>query len=303
MVDIILENPSHIPALGGEGKVKKYQLDVGGNSGITAVAFSRMGWKSGILGEIGTDLLGSFISSSLAAEGVDLTHLKASTNPTCISIELSFPEDRVTFVAGEGRLGAWRNSTSKLHCGILDRYDHLHLSILNSDSAKMLRAAKRRGLSTSIDCDLQTRGQLRRIALLGKTIDYLFLNKHEIPQGLQPAQAAAELGSIVNRCAIVKVGSGGAIAGTGRNVVTASAFDVPVRDTTGAGDAFAVGFLTAQRFALSLEDSLIVGNAAGAICIQRVGGVVGLPRLTDVLHLLRKRWPKLAAFLAQASRT
>ena len=56
----------------------------------------------------------------------------------------------------------------------------------------------------------------------------------------------------------------------------ADAFAVAVVDATGAGDAFAAGFLAATLRDLPLQMCLKMGNATGARCVQAVGTVVGL---------------------------
>jgi ribokinase len=46
---------------------------------------------------------------------------------------------------------------------------------------------------------------------------------------------------------------------------------VEVVDTTGAGDAFVSGFLAARERGCALPDCLAYANAAGAVCVGRVG--------------------------------
>jgi ribokinase len=47
--------------------------------------------------------------------------------------------------------------------------------------------------------------------------------------------------------------------------------DVEVVDTTGAGDAFAAGYVAAQLAGLDAEGRLAVGNACGALATTVVG--------------------------------
>ena len=71
------------------------------------------------------------------------------------------------------------------------------------------------------------------------------------------------------RTVIVKLGSAGAIGLTRTNRAQVSALSIhQVVDTTGAGDAFAAGFLLANQ---SLDESLAAGARVAADCVVSVG--------------------------------
>ena len=61
------------------------------------------------------------------------------------------------------------------------------------------------------------------------------------------------------------------------------AFDVAVRDTTGAGDAFYGGFVFARYKRFPLEECLVVASAVAAIKCTGIGARESLPTLS-VLH-------------------
>ena len=85
---------------------------------------------------------------------------------------------------------------------------------------------------------------------------------------------AAEAGTLV----VVKSGADGAmILGRPETAVPAPIPLHGVRDTTGAGDAFAAGFLARRLRGGSLEEQLAAGNACGARCVQRLGGLPERP--------------------------
>lgn len=72
---------------------------------------------------------------------------------------------------------------------------------------------------------------------------------------------------------VIKRGAAGAVVGD-RSGVTLSlpAPQVGVLDTTGAGDAFAAGFIAAELAGQSVQECLRVGIEAGAKAVQTVGG-------------------------------
>lgn len=85
---------------------------------------------------------------------------------------------------------------------------------------------------------------------------------------------AAEAGTLV----VVKSGAHGAqILGRPETAVPAPLPLRGVRDTTGAGDAFAAGFLSRRLRGGSLEAQLAAGNSCGVRCVQRLGGLPERP--------------------------
>ncbi len=72
---------------------------------------------------------------------------------------------------------------------------------------------------------------------------------------------------------VIKLGAlGAAVGGRGGVRLELPAPMVPVLDTTGAGDAFAAGFLSAELAGASEADALAKGIAAGSAAVQRIGG-------------------------------
>jgi sugar/nucleoside kinase (ribokinase family) len=75
---------------------------------------------------------------------------------------------------------------------------------------------------------------------------------------------------------VVKLGAEGAALGNEKGVVAVeTAPAVKAVDTTGAGDAFAAAFLTAQVKGLMVEQCLRAGVQAGAEAVKKVGGQPG----------------------------
>jgi sugar/nucleoside kinase (ribokinase family) len=75
---------------------------------------------------------------------------------------------------------------------------------------------------------------------------------------------------------VVKLGSEGAALGNEKGVVAIEpAPPVKAVDTTGAGDAFAAAFLTAQVKGRMAEECLRAGVEAGAEAVKKVGGQPG----------------------------
>lgn len=63
-------------------------------------------------------------------------------------------------------------------------------------------------------------------------------------------------------------------------------FEVPVKDTTGAGDGFNAGFLFGLLNGNTIEEAGIIGNAVGAFVIQRDGAMTALPTFDELANFL-----------------
>src|SRR6185295_12860075 len=107
-----------------------------------------------------------------------------------------------------------------------------------------------------------------------KYTDVLFVNEREaikLTKSKSTQAALKTLGEKV-RCVVVKRGAKGAIAIQDNDVFTDSGFRVKALDTTGAGDSFDAGFLSAYLMKQPLPECLRVGNACGALSAISIGG-------------------------------
>ena len=113
-------------------------------------------------------------------------------------------------------------------------------------------------------------GAIEFLSWLGQ-VDVLLANLDEaraLTGEIDPWLAAEQLLNSA-RTVIVKLGAGGAIGLTRTYRAQVSALSIhKVVDTTGAGDAFAAGFLLANQ---SLDESLAFGAKVAADCVVSVG--------------------------------
>ena len=76
-----------------------------------------------------------------------------------------------------------------------------------------------------------------------------------------------------------------------RGEIRTPAFDVPVIDSTGAGDAFRGGFLSGYFAAgpeAEIEDVLTYATAVAGLKCRSLGARDGLPRTADVEQFLKR---------------
>jgi sugar/nucleoside kinase (ribokinase family) len=103
---------------------------------------------------------------------------------------------------------------------------------------------------------------------------------------MEAARAFAALGP---RTVVVKCGPEGCVALSEGIQYTSPGFPAEVADTTGAGDAFVSGFLAARERGYALPECLAFANAAGAVCVGRVGASDTLQGFDQLARMVEAR--------------
>lgn len=290
MVDILFVDLPRVPRIGEDLRTARHFIDVGGGGAITAIALARLGRATALATDLGDDLLGNFLRDVLAEEGIDINCCRIhSDKPTAVSLEMSFPADRATVTSWPFERG-WDIGDVEHVERRLPSARHLHVFDLNDAVLPLLKSAVQAHLTTSVDVNLNREHVERVFGLASPYIDFLIPNRKQVSTvGRDLEATAVALGRAVRKACVIKMGADGAICSDGESVFRVSTFPVNVADTTGAGDAFDAGFLSAFFRGAGLETCTIVGNATAALSVQALGGTRGLPRLD-----------RLKAFLAQA---
>jgi sugar/nucleoside kinase (ribokinase family) len=218
----------------------------GGSAANVAVAAAGLGRRSRFLGQVGTDAIGTALLTEMADGGVDVTLVhRAGSTGTIVAVvdptgERSMLTDRRSCVDLSDPDPAWLDDVDVLHVPLYS----LATGSVASTASTMIRWAHERNIDVSIDASssavLREMGTARvRRLLAGLEPDVLLANRDE-------ALVLDIRGAVGGCTTVVKAGAEPATVYS----ATAPAVEVPgvvvadVRDTTGAGDAFAAGFLT-----------------------------------------------------------
>jgi sugar/nucleoside kinase (ribokinase family) len=138
-----------------------------------------------------------------------------------------------------------------------------------------IRAARAAGVKVAFDVADPFAVQRYRedfLSLIGGEVDVLFANAHEarILTGCGTEDCAGALGEL---CPLVVVKNGEAesyVSHEGR-IGTVASFGTEVRDTTGAGDSFAAGFLYGIVKAYPVEACGKIASFVASKTIEKVG--------------------------------
>ncbi|MWG33067.1 carbohydrate kinase family protein [Halomarina oriensis] len=252
-----------LPEPDGEVSVEQRVQAGGGSAANVACTLASLDATVSLFGSVGDDEEGSLARNELDAFGVDTDHV--------VVVPGHETTTKYLVVDGSGEVMVLSNTGANeaftpddIDPAVLERVDHLHLTSQQPATAAVLaELAAESGVSVSFDPG-------RRIANrdYGGTlahVDVLFLNEREA----RVLERAASFDSLVAEATVVKHGGRGATVHTEDGTVDHDGYPLEALDTTGAGDAFAAGFLAARSG--GYERALSVANACGAMAALNVG--------------------------------
>ena len=292
-VDIVMTGLRSAPELGAEILAENCELTLGSASAIFAAGAAKLGNEVTFVSHVGRDYFGDFCLRKLEELGVSIEHVARKVEEkTGVTIALSATRDRalVTYTGAVATL-----SSDHFSEALMKQHDHLHLTSyylqkkLQPSFADLLRQAREAGLKTSFDPNADpTEKWNTKIDAVLKYTDVLFVNEREAMKLTRSTTAKAALRTLGEKvdCAVIKRGRSGAIATRKGEIFTDSGFKVRVVDTTGAGDSFDAGFVSAYLRKAPLAECLQVANACGALSATRAGGTAGQPTQPQLQEFL-----------------
>jgi sugar/nucleoside kinase (ribokinase family) len=270
------------PLVPGSDSPAPIQLTGGGSAANTAAWLAASGHRVRFVGRVGDDLAGDAAVSLLRAGGVDVHVSVDPVRPTGTCVVLVGPDGERTMVPDTGANGVWTSAdlpTSWEPAG------HLHISgyaLVNAGArATALEAVRRARLAgATVSVDTASTGPLsevgpREFLSWVRGVDVALANAPEaslLSGAADPADAALALRAWFSTV-VVKLGASGSLLARSGSLVTAHApaVQAEVVDSTGAGDAFAAGFLPAWCRGAPDAEALRAGNALGARAVSQPG--------------------------------
>jgi sugar/nucleoside kinase (ribokinase family) len=240
----------------------------GGSAANMAATTARLGHPVRFIGQVGDDGVGERITSDLAACGVDLRVRRQGRSGTVVVLvdqtgERTMLADRAACTELDAVDPSWLDGVDTLHVPVYS----LAVDPLAGTAAALIHLAHQRGVRVSIDASsvsvMESYGIDALVALLRSlTADVLLCNEDEAACLGEAAWPDALGGTTV----VVKHGAGPAgVREPGRPEVAVAAHRlVRVTDTTGAGDAFAAGYLVARSAGATHPEAAQAGHDAAA---------------------------------------
>lgn len=249
----------------------------GGSAANTAAWLASLGVPVALAGVVGDDVAGADRLTELAESGVDCTAVRRAAGAATGSIVVLVGAAERSFLCDRGANSLLQPADIPV-AGVT----HVHLSgytLFDPVSRPAALRALRLGVQVSVDAS--SAAPLRRVGpdrFLDwvRGADLLLANLDEartlVGADAAPAVLAGQLATVTTH-AIVKLGPEGAVLAGPDGILSAPA--VPARsvtDPTGAGDAFAAGYLAATRAGHPPAQALADAARQGTIAVTHKGG-------------------------------
>ncbi|HSF84211.1 MAG TPA: sugar kinase [Acidimicrobiia bacterium] len=263
---------------------RHYLAVTAGAESNVAVGVTQLGRRAQWVSRLGGDPLGDFVADSIAARGVDVAAVRDATRPTGV-LTKHVTESRTEVQYYRSESAARALSADDVRRAGPTRWIHVTgiTPALSASAAAMVDAvtARRLRLPARVSFDVNHRPVLwpdsatatRTLLPHCRRADVVFIGDDE-GQALFGTSDAAALARLILRRddqeLVVKHGARGASRITRSNATFVPALAADVLDVTGAGDAFAAGYLAASCLGWPVPARLRLGHLLGA----RVVGVL-----------------------------
>ena len=264
----------------------------GGSAANVAVGVARLGHRVGFVGKLGDDENGQLLLRAFEDEGVDTQSLiveRGRATATC-------------FIAVDER--GERMIVALPGVALIERAEELNLEYLRGARAVYIGPPHTEAVAAAVAAAAHENratvfyapggvhwpGGLAPLGPVLERTDVLVVSRTEslaLTGCASPDEAAQMLRETGPPVVVQTLGPEGALVASGAHLALVPAFEVPnVRDTTGAGDAFAAGLIAGFLEGLDWEAATRMGCAVAALKIRHVGARSGLPSREEVTQFV-----------------
>lgn len=290
------------PAVGETVLADGILITPGGKGANQAYAAGRTGGNVQMIGRVGEDANGEIVKNTLKEQNVNTEGICTDTeNPTGLAIITLDRQAQNSIVVCPG---ANQKVKGDEILASLDKLANLKLVMLQLEIPmecveQAVNYAKKRKIMTFLDpAPVPPEGLTDSIY---KMIDYISPNaiEAEMLSGMKVSDresAKRAAGFFVEKGVknvIIKLGGQGVYATDGTDEIMIPAIEMPVMDTTAAGDTFAGAFCTRIEKGDSFFDAVRYANYAGGLSVTRKGAQKSMPSAEEIDKFVRLNEKKL----------
>ena len=298
-LDILGRPITRIPDGGNVDFIEEIRMTVAGTAGGTVVDTGKLGLRSLAVGAVGDDEKADWIILTLAMRRVDTSAMQRIKNvPTSATILNIRPNGERPALHVRGA-SDYLDVPPSMYDQVFDA-SIVHLGgtgllkkLDGPASILLLQEAKRRGCIVTFDLIAANADTAKIVKPLLPYIDY-FMPSIEEAKDLSGqltaedcAQYFIDLGA---SCCVFTLGGDGAYYAhkNGERLVSPD-YDIKIVDTTGCGDAFDAGYITALHHKMDVETSMRFAQTAAGLVATGLGSDAGIVSFEDTLHKM-KTW-------------
>jgi sugar/nucleoside kinase (ribokinase family) len=304
VADIIGRPLRTIPDPGRLVLVDEMSLHTGGCASNTATTLARLGLPVEVIGMVGADSFGDFVVNALAGRGIGIKGItrdkEVGTSATMVMVAPDGERRFIHYIGANAQLRLEDIDLAILEaCSILHVAGSLVMPGMDGlPTAELLRQAHLGGVTTFLDTVWDDTGRwMDLLAPCLPYIDYFVPSLAEAQQltGLEaPEDIAQSLLEHGVKTVALKMGIHGCLVmSCDGQTVRLPSFQVDAVDATGAGDAFAAGFIAGVWEEWPLEQTARFANAVGALSVTGLGANGGVRSLSETLLFMENAKQKV----------
>lgn len=269
---------------------EKTAQSVGGNSANVVVGCKKLGLKTAIIAEIGDDINGMVIKEDLEKNKVNTDFLKIIKNgQTRYSIVLNYKSERTILSY---------HTKHQYTLPKLPETKWIYYSSLGHNFEKIQEKLEKyltQNPKTKLVINpgsYQIKHGVNRIKKLFSRTEILFVNKQEAQKITKTNQDIPELLKTLHKTGIKIVvitnGKKGSFVFDGQTTYFMPIYPLKPVALTGAGDAYASGFVSAIFQGNNIPEAMKWGTANAGAVTQQIGAQKGLLSMTGIKKILKK---------------
>lgn len=288
----------------GSLPMEEIRLTYGGNAYNEAAVLSHYGIKVDLISKVGNDEAGNRLVKHISDCGIDVKGVTVQEGLTTgINIVLVDETGERRFLTNPN--GSLRKLSEEDVIAHLDSaadivcFSCMFISPLIDIPAmerifKKIKNKQERILV--VDMTKAKKGEkIEDLYPILKYIDFILPNEDELRliSGESKDRAAKKLLEAGVKCVIVKTGKEGCTVYTREETYRVSAYKTDhLKDTTGAGDCFAAGFIYGLCRKMGLKECVKFANASASCCVEHMGATEGIQSIEEPMRryeLLREK--------------
>lgn len=255
------------------------EITTGGSAANAIHALAALGASCGYIGKIGDDVLGAAFEKEFSEKNIR-THLLLSKKDTGRVMALVHQDSERTMATYLGAAAGLK--PHELKSEMFTGYTYLFIEgYLVQDHQlieKAIDLARANNLKVAIDLSsynvVEANYQFLK-DIIAEKVDLVFANEEEAFAftGKQPEEAVREIAEMC-RIAIVKTGKTGSLVCNGTEIIRQDIVPAVAIDTTGAGDAYAAGFLYGLTRGYRLQKCAAIAALVSGKAVEVIGAKI-----------------------------
>ena len=297
ILDILGRPVTRIPERGNVDFIEEIRLTVAGTAGGTVIDTAKLGLKSLAVGAVGDDEKADWVMMTMQKHGIDTSCMQPITGvPTSATILNVRPNGDRPALHVRGASDHF-DVPPEMYDRVFDA-PIIHLGgtgllrkLDGAASVTLLREAKRRGRTVTFDLIAASAETFHMVEPLLPHIDY-FMPSIEEARDMSGQSTPEDCASFFldrgTTCCVFTLGADGAYYAHQNGVrLKSPAYDISVVDTTGCGDAFDAGFITALHHQMDTETALRFAQTSAALVATGLGSDAGIVSFDDTFEKMR----------------